>query len=138
MLQAAFSIVNYRFDQFEMDFTLRESNTEVLSIEFNTEGVFNSKESIYELIFRVNIFSGEDIENRIMTIRCVGDFKIDNAKELKDIPDFFYINSVAILFPYVRAYISLVTTQANVRGIILPTYNLTSLEEGLRKNTVIK
>jgi len=54
---------------------------------------------------------------------------------MEDIPDFFYKNSIAILFPYLRAYLSLVTTQANVPGIILPTYNLSGLEEELRSNT---
>jgi len=68
-------------------------------------------------------------------INCKGLFEFKNVQTIEDIPDFFYKNSIAILFPYVRAYISLVTTQANVPGIILPTHNLSSLEEKLRNNT---
>lgn len=70
-----------------------------------------------------------------MRINCKGLFEFKNVETIEDIPDFFYKNSIAILFPYVRAYISLVTTQANVPGIILPTYNLSNLEEKLRNNT---
>lgn len=32
----------------------------------------------------------------------------------------------------------MLTTQANVPGLILPTLNLTSLEEGLKKHTTVK
>ena len=70
-----------------------------------------------------------------MRINCKGLFDFKNVETIEDIPDFFYKNSIAILFPYVRAYISLVTTQANVPGILLPTYNLSNLEEKLRNNT---
>ncbi|CAM4366664.1 hypothetical protein AQBE111736_13510 [Aquirufa beregesia] len=42
---------------------------------------------------------------------------------------------MAILFPYLRAFISLVTLQINIPPLILPTLNLSSLEADLRKNT---
>lgn len=48
----------------------------------------------------------------------------------------FYANSIAIVFPYIRAFISTVTLQANlVSPILLPTMNLTSLGERLMNNT---
>lgn len=42
---------------------------------------------------------------------------------------------MAILFPYIRAFVSTVTLQANVMPILLPTVNLSSLESRLRENT---
>lgn len=50
-------------------------------------------------------------------------------------PSYFYRNSIAIVFPYIRAFISTVTLQANIPPIILPTMNLTSLEIPLKQNT---
>jgi preprotein translocase subunit SecB len=68
-------------------------------------------------------------------ILCIGIFKFENSINFEEIPDYFYRNCIAILFPYVRAYLSIVTTQANVPGIMLPTMNLSSLEKTLRQNT---
>ena len=36
-----------------------------------------------------------------------------------DIPDYFYPNSLAIVFPYVRSFVSSVTLQANIESPIL-------------------
>lgn len=136
MQNASFSIVNYQFDKVSIDLTNHKNAN--LSTFFDTSGIFVSENSIYELTFLVKVFNDEDKENPFISVRCKGVFKFENVSTIEQIPDFFYRNCIAILFPYVRAYISLVTTQANVPGIILPTYNLSNLEEGLRKNTSIK
>lgn len=54
-----------------------------------------------------------------------------------ELPEFFYANSIAIIFPYVRAFISTVSLQANVPSIVLPTMNLSSLRETLAQSTAI-
>lgn len=136
MQKASFSIINYQFDKVSIDLSNHKNSN--LSTSFDTNGIFITEDSIYELTFVVKVFNQEDRENPFVSVRCKGVFKFENVSTLDEIPDFFYKNSIAILFPYVRAYISLVTTQANVPGIILPTYNLSNLEEGLRKNTSIK
>ena len=87
--------------------------------------------------FVINV-SNKESENPFVEISCKGIFKFENVSTFEEIPEFFYRNSIAILFPYVRAYLSLVTTQANVPGIILPTLNLSNLETELKSNTVIK
>ena len=136
MQKASFSIINYQFDKVSIDLSNHKNSN--LSTSFDTNGIFITEDSIYALTFVVKVFNQEDRENPFVSVRCKGVFKFENVSTLDEIPDFFYKNSIAILFPYVRAYISLVTTQANVPGIILPTYNLSNLEEGLRKNTSIK
>ena len=55
-----------------------------------------------------------------------------------EIPDFFYPNSLAIIFPYIRAFVSTLTLQANVRPIVLPTVNLMGLTDMLRKETTVE
>lgn len=136
MQPAAFSIVNYIFDQVSFDMTKVISNE--FSIDFDPSGEYDINEQMFLLSFLVNIYSGDSKDNQIVKLRCVGFFKMENVHTLDAIPEFFYRNAIAILFPYVRAYISLITTQANVNGIILPTYNLSSLEAGLRANTILK
>ena len=88
-------------------------------------------------MFLVNV-THKEIENPFISVQCKGAFKFENVTTLEEIPDYFYRNCIAILFPYVRAYVSLVTTQANVPGVILPTLNLSNLEDDLKKNTFQK
>jgi preprotein translocase subunit SecB len=106
-------------------------------LAFDTKGIFNVKESTFELNFIVSI-SNNQPENPYVSISCKGVFKFEDIASPEEIPDFFYRNSIAILFPYVRAYLSLVTTQANVQGIILPKLNLSHLDADLKRNTISK
>lgn len=135
MQQAAFSIVSYQFDKVNID--LEHQQTDELNLNFDTKGVYINDSKNFELIFVVQV-KNDNEPNPFITLRCKGLFKFENINSFEEIPDFFYRNSIAILFPYVRAYLSLVTTQANVPGIILPTMNLSNLEGELRKNTIQK
>lgn len=134
MQNAAFSIVNYQFDKVSIN--LDNHKTSELSIDFACNGVYSQIDSIYVLCFKVSVFNPDTAP--FASIQCRGTFRFDNVSEFEEIPDFFYANSIAILFPYVRAYLSLVTTQANVPGVILPTLNLSNLEDELRRNTTHK
>ncbi|MDM1043137.1 MULTISPECIES: protein-export chaperone SecB [Empedobacter] len=134
MQRAAFSINNYQFDKVEIDLSNHKGNE--LSLAFHTSGIYFNQKHQYELSFMVSVFNKDEEQNPFASIRCKGLFNFDNVGSFEEIPDFFYKNSIAILFPYVRAYLSLVTTQANVPGIILPTLNLSNLEDDLRKNTI--
>jgi len=132
MQKATFSIVNYQFDKVNIDLTNHKGKE--LSLSFDTSGVFIQENSTYELTFMAAVFS-QNVAEPFAQVQSKGLFKFENVSKIEDIPDFFYRNCIAILFPYLRAYLSLVTTQANVPGIILPTLNLSSLEANLRRNT---
>jgi preprotein translocase subunit SecB len=136
MQTAAFSIVNYQFDKVNIDLSNHKSKG--LSLSFDTTGLFVTENSTYELTFVLNVFNQDEKENPFVNVHCKGTFQFEHVANIAEIPDFFYRNSIAILFPYVRAYVSIVTTQANVPGIILPTLNLSSLEADLRNNTIQK
>lgn len=135
MQKAAFSIINYQFDRVQID--LNNHKSKDLALAFETKGLYDNENSTFELQFVVNV-SNKVAENPFVEISCKGIFKFENVSSFEEIPDFFYRNSIAILFPYVRAYLSLVTTQANVPGIILPTLNLSNLETELKNNTTTK
>jgi len=135
MQKAVFSILNYQFDKVQID--LNNHSSKDLVIKFDTSGIYDKNSSTFELHFIVKVDNKKTKKN-FTNISCKGIFKFENISSFEEIPEFFYRNCIAILFPYVRAYLSLVTTQANVPGIILPTLNLSSLETELRKNTTIK
>ncbi len=111
MQPAAFSLENYQFDKVSID--LENHLSKELALDFNTSGVYFSDTLKYELTFLVSLFN-DDSEKTFVKVRCKGIFVFENLNSFEDIPDYFYKNSIAILFPYLRAYLSLVTTQANV------------------------
>ena len=70
-------------------------------------------------------------------VNCVAWFEFQDVERIEDIPDYFYANSIAILFPYVRAFVSTLTLQANVPPMVLPTLNLFPLQKILQENTIV-
>ena len=60
----------------------------------------------------------------------------ENKEGLENLGKFFYINAPALLFPYIRAYISTLTNLSGFEPINLPTLNMTRLGDDLKKNTI--
>lgn len=65
-------------------------------------------------------------------LKIIGYFKSDNADE-ESLNKFMAFNAPAILFPYVRSYVSSLTAQAGITPVLLPTVNLHSVGVGLLK-----
>lgn len=64
-------------------------------------------------------------ENNVLNIEVniVGNFEID--KDTEDLQSFIEINAPAILFPYIRAHITTITSLSGIKPVILPTLNMT-------------
>ncbi|MHA3045066.1 hypothetical protein JSO61_006995 [Riemerella anatipestifer] len=108
-----------------------------MGISFDPFGTFFSETSTYELRFVFNALTdGSDVP--FVSIECIANFKFENISGFDDIPTYFYRNAIAIIFPYIRAFISTVTLQSNIPPIVLPTMNLSSLEKPLKDNTIKK
>lgn len=134
MQKAAFSIDRYFFKKVKIDLDNHKSSD--LTLSFKTNGEYHEHDSSFKLTFTVIVCNQGAEDEPFVEIECVGIYKFDKQLAFEEIPEFFYRNSIAILFPYVRAYVSIVTTQANVPGVMMPTLNLTSLEKILKENTV--
>ena len=63
------------------------------------------------------------------------EFDLKNIQTLEEIPSYFYKNCIASVYPYIRAFVSNLTLQANYMPLILPTLNLSMLEDTLIKQT---
>lgn len=72
-----------------------------------------------------------DFDNlRKVTIEIVGIFEIFvKSEEEEEIKNLLAVNGVAILFPYVRAAMSVVSSLDNKNAILLPTINTTGFHE---------
>jgi preprotein translocase subunit SecB len=71
----------------------------------------------------------------VADFEMVGNFMFSDFEGIDNAKSIFYINAPAILFPYVRAYISTITNLSGNDTITLPTLNLSSLGSILKENT---
>lgn len=134
MEKAAFRLRGYRFIKVSMDFDVPQNQE--FEIQFSPKGSYSQKKGIYRLNFDVAI-TCEETKSDVIQITCEAEFEFNSPLRADEIPEFFYPNSLAILFPYVRAFVSTVSLQANVIPILLPTINLTGLTETLHNHTEI-
>lgn len=132
MNKAIFSLEDYRFEKVWIDFTRKQSDE--IEIGFRPTGKFHSDSAIFILNFSFIAHNG-DINNPFIKVDCLATYRFQEKINFQDIPPYFYQNSIAILFPYIRAFVSTVTLQANIGPILLPTMNLSELESPLRDNT---
>lgn len=128
MEKAVFSMKEYRFTKVAMDFS--EPLQGSLELEIHPRGEHYLEDKEYVLYFD---FLAKSEAKAVFRVTCRAVFELTSD----GLPEFFYANSIAIIFPYVRAFISTVSLQANVPSIVLPTMNLSSLRETLAQSTVI-
>lgn len=113
-------------------------------IEFKRLGFKNSNKIEYELetrlannkdnndVYRVTlVLSGEKKQEYIFTISLTGYFTFDEKEQLTERIKTTLItkNTVAILMPYLRSQVSLLTAQPEVDCIVLPPFNINRLIE---------
>ena len=135
METAIFSLENYVFDKIELDVqNLNAGDT--ISLSCNTTGVYSQNVGVYELCFICDAIV-ESKATPVVHVSCKAQFKFKDVVAFNNLPTFFFSNSIAILFPYVRAMVSTLTLQANIPPIVLPTMNLTSLSQQLQSSTTI-
>jgi preprotein translocase subunit SecB len=134
-VKAAFSFENFRIVSFELN-ELTPDNDE-LGISIVPSGVYFEKEGVFEVTidFSATEISSEDTPAVKAILKAK--FTFQNPIPIGEIPGFFYLNSIAIVFPYLRAFISSLTLQANIKPLILPVLNLTGLDKPLRDNTKV-
>lgn len=132
MEKAAFKLDRYHFTKASLDFNIPYDAK--LIISFNPNGVFYSKEARYDLIFDVTI-KCEETNTEVIKVSCEASFSFGKETSIEEIPEYFFPNCLAIVFPYVRAFVSTITLQANVHPVILPTINLMGLTEELKAKT---
>ncbi len=119
-------------------FTIKKSNFKFIKkkeiieigIEFNYNGTKLSK-SNKKFILKTKTTikaSGKPLIN----IVSEGRFTYQNISDDK-LGNYLYLNAPAIVFPYIRAYISTLSTLSGITPILLPTLNLQQEKEKIEK-----
>lgn len=128
---------SFRFTHFtikESHIIVREDGDNDFELSFIPSGVVFPSKNSFELEIA---FEAVD-KNGLVEIKVIsnGFFQYSNIPDITN-TKFFTENASAIVFPYIRAYISTLTVQSGITPIVLPTLNLTGMSETLKKNITI-
>jgi len=103
------------------------------NLRFIPSAIIKKSESCFIMTLKVNI--NDDNKAINIEIQSIGEFFFQSNINKEELESYFYVNAPAILFPYIRAYITTLTTLSGINPIILPTLNLSALGSQLKANT---
>lgn len=138
MKNASFSLIGYRFPKASIDLSNLKSDGNSFAMNITPSGNYNTSTREFDLrfIFTANL---NDATEPAISVVCEARFVFADQISFEDIPEFFFPNSIAIIFPYVRAFVSTLSLQANYNPpVIIPTMNLSDLSEVLRRHVVVE
>jgi preprotein translocase subunit SecB len=130
----------FRFVGYSIDKALIEKRRpvvgETINISFAPSGEVDQGNKTFYLHLKIVI--NDDKKTLKVEVNTIAEFQFNMEIKPEDLEGYFYINAPAIVFPYIRAYISTLTNLAGWSPVVLPTLNLSSLKEDLKKNTIFK
>lgn len=117
----AISFQAYRIEKFNY---LKLDDNQPVKNKFQVNVTPGMSDDKKQAIIRVNVqFSAKNVD---IDIIVNGYFNLEDG-ESSDFEKYLVINGTAILFPYIRSMVSMLTSLDNERAIILPTINTNSL-----------
>ena len=128
----------FRFSKFtilESYFQMTESSDFEINIKIEPKGQLSKKDKIF--LLEQNIEISEEQNKFKINLKSLSQFDFDEIPEDEASFSLFTVNAPAIVFPYIRAYISNLTTQSGLKTITLPTLNLFDMSDLLKKNILI-
>ena len=126
-----YSVDSIRFVKKEIE--LKEGEVVDLDHSFSREIQCDQESKEYTVTLGIEIGTAKDSKMPFeLTLEISGHFSID-ANDLANSDILIKQNTVAILFPYLRALITNITSNANVSPIFLPTLNIAKLFEDNEK-----
>lgn len=109
-------------------------------IEFNRKGFKNNKELEFELQVQIGsdknstykvtlVLNGTKQDEYNIVISLSGFFAVEPQEELDDnvVRNLINKNAVAILMPYLRSELTLLTAQPDTDSVVLPPFNINKM-----------
>lgn len=127
-----FKFNGYLVKHSEINLSENIPDGEELKIDIEPSGVKREKD--FTLTLRIHLYDKGGLID--VKAEVLGYFTLKN--EEADVPKFLTLNAPAILFPYVRAYVSLLTSLSGKGTINLPTLNLSGLADKLKENIKVE
>lgn len=102
------------------------------SITIEPVGVLDPDGKTFKLLLDVNVT--DENKSFDVKIKTLGVFEFKEKQMGNKLDNYFLVNAPAIIFPYIRSYISALTSLSGIKTINLPLMNLTSLIDKLKKS----
>jgi preprotein translocase subunit SecB len=112
-----------------------ETKAESINIKIEPKGIIFEEKKIFEVHLAIFLSSNDNLD---VFVKMIGLFEFKDVIVQENLKNYFYVNAPAIIFPYLRSYISALTALSGCNTIILPPMNMTSLGKDLEKNTIKK
>lgn len=103
-----------------------------VDVDIKPHGVIYEGNKTFEIHLFIEIKSDDGLE---VKVELVGFFEFSKVIEIGDLRNYFFVNAPAIMFPYLRSYISALTALSGCKTIILPPMNMVNIGQMLEKNT---
>ena len=130
--KSTFSFVKYLITDAKINVSDKEISKKI-NFSFTPSGIIDKENKRFELKLQTEVSD----KNKSFKIKlcAIGLFKYEGS--IEDTMQFFCINGPAILFPYIRAYLSSLSALSGIPLIFLPKINMTGLAETLKSNIKI-
>ena len=107
----------------------RGTDSKEYNTSFQIEYAINSEDDTKVRVV-VDTTVTNEAQSVVLNVQTVGIFKVDKL----DIDDATYehlikVNTVAIIFPFIRSQVSLLTTQPGMMPVMIPPININALIE---------
>ena len=125
--KARFRFVEYLFKETSIKLTGEDiSDDVVFGIEPN--GIFEEDNKMF--ILTLNVLVKDKKSSLEVKMTVTGKFKYE-TNDIQELVPYLGFNAPAIIFPYIRAYITNITALGGMSPIILPTLNMESVGKEL-------
>ena len=97
-----------------------------LEIDFNKHVIIDKEKNHVNVILQCIIFEDYEDKNYPFYLNLVirGSFSYESEIKEEELNTLIENNTVAILFPYLRSTISIITVNSGISAIIIPTVNI--------------
>lgn len=126
---ASFSFNSYIIEECELKQTGNTLSKE-MQFAIKPQGELVEADRLFILSLQVAVKDKE--ENFSAKLKIKGRFTYETSDN-KTLLDFICANAPAIIFPYIRAYISTLSSLSGVSTIIMPTINMIQVGKALRE-----
>lgn len=139
-MKSKLRFIDYIVNNIEFKNNMEFDNSKEVKIEFDIDSEIEFvDDKKFMLGLEIELFKNPEENNYPFSFKAeiIGTFEIDSDDE-NEKKNLAEKNSVAILFPYVRALISTFTSASNVEPVILPPINVAQYLENKRRIQIQK
>lgn len=125
-----FRLDNYLIKESSLKIKGEIEKDNTLSIDINPSGI--KRKDKFTLTLELEVKDEKELFYAKLIIDAY--FLFRESIPMERLGAFFTMNAPAIIFPYIRGYISMLTSLSGCGTVLLPTLNLTSMGEKLAQN----